>query len=59
MVVKNYLLKNKKADFELDNLGKIILAVIILIVLITIITVSIKSEFSLQFVNLKSALNFF
>lgn len=36
---------NKKGDLEIDELGKLILGLILLIVLIVIITVVIKKEF--------------
>jgi t-SNARE complex subunit (syntaxin) len=38
------LQKQKKADLELDELGKLIIGLVLLIVLIVIVTVVIKTE---------------
>lgn len=48
MNIIKYYLKNRKADLELDELGKLILGLILLVVLIVIVTVYIRGEFSNQ-----------
>ena len=42
------LLKDKRGDLELDELGKVILGLIVLLILIVIVTVVIRGEFSSQ-----------
>ena len=54
-----YYLKNRKADIELDELGKVILGVILLIILIVIVTVVIKGEFSEQTDGIKGMFSIF
>jgi len=54
-----FWLKNRKGDLELDQLGKIILGLILLIVLIVIITVVIRGEFSNQGDKLRNTLSNF
>ena len=45
---------NKKGDLELDELGKLILGLILLIILIVIVMVYIKNDMSSQADNVKS-----
>ena len=59
MVNGKKLIKFGKAEIEMDNLVKIIVAVVILIILIVIITVYIHGELGNQSNRLSSAFNFF
>lgn len=43
-----FWLQNRKADLELDELGKIIIGLVLLLVLIAIVTVVIRGEFDNQ-----------
>ena len=52
--MKKFILVNKKGDLELDELGKLILGLILLIVLIVIITVYIRGDMSDQTDNVKN-----
>ncbi len=55
----NKLLKNKTGDLELDEIGKIILGLIVLVILIVIITVVIKGELFSQGERVKDIFSFF
>lgn len=50
---------NKKGDFELDQLGKLIIAAIVLILLVVIVSVYIGGELNSQEDKLNSIFNFF
>ncbi len=52
------LIKTKKGDLELDELGKVILGLVLLLILIIIIMI-IKGEFSNQEGVLKGMFNIF
>jgi len=51
--------KNKKGDLEIDELGKLILGLVLLIVLIIIISVYINGEFINQEKSVNSIFNLF
>lgn len=53
------MIKNNKGDFELDQLGKLIIAAVVLIVLIVIVSVYVGGELNSQEDKLKSIFNFF
>ena len=50
---------NKRGDFELDQLGKLILAAIVLILLITIVTIYIGGELDSQGSRISAVLDLF
>jgi len=54
-----FLRKNNKGDLEIDELGKLILGLILLLVLIVIVTVYINGEFINQEEGLGSIFGFF
>lgn len=53
------MILKKKADLELDQIGKIILLGIALIILITIISVYISGELDVQAQRIQSIFNIF
>ena len=52
-------LKNNKGGIELDQLGKLIIALVLLIVLIVIVTVVIQGELDSQAVGISDAFKIF
>lgn len=52
-------LKTKKADLELDQLGKLILAGLLLVIILAIITLIITGEFTNQLEKIKEAFRIF
>ncbi len=52
------LLKHKKGDLEIDEIGKVIIGLILLIILIVVITVVIRGEFSNQGSQIKDIFRF-
>lgn len=59
MYIYSKMKLNKKGDFELDQLGKLIIAAIVLILLIVIITVYIGGELGNQEDRITSIFNLF
>lgn len=50
--------RNSKGDLELDELGKLLIGLVLLIVLVVIVTVYIGGEFGNQGDKIKDAFNF-
>ena len=51
--------KNKKGDIEWDEIGKVIIALVVLIIIIYIVTVVIRGEFGNQSDKIKDGFNIF
>lgn len=58
-MVKSILNRNKKGDLEWDEIGKLIIALVVLIIIIYIITMIIGGEFGTQGDKIKDAFSIF
>lgn len=54
-----FWLKNRKGDLELDQLGRLVIALFLLVIIIVIITVVIRGELNNQGQELKNVFSVF